>query len=56
MPPKSDKLQREEEDSPTRGASGAIALADPPAIQEGPVKVRIVDCCNDFVEMLSKNP
>lgn len=52
MPPKSDKLKREEEASQTRDVSGAIALADPPVVQEGPVKVRIVDCCNDFVAIL----
>lgn len=52
MPPKSDKLQREEEASQSREVSGAIALADSPTIPEGPIKVREVDCCNDFVAIL----
>ena len=51
MPPKSEKLKREE--AANDSVTGVISLATPdPPRPEGPIQVRKVDCCNDFVAIL----
>jgi len=48
--PKSEKLQREEEQGQKSDAPSSLAVATP--AQDGPVQVREVQCLNDFVAIL----
>lgn len=48
MPPKSAKLQREEAAAET----STPFLAPKPEKPTGPIRVRRIDCCNDFVAVL----
>jgi co-chaperonin GroES (HSP10) len=51
--PKSKKLQKEEADEAAKPSNrgGSLAIAEPEPL-EGPIQVRRVDCCNDFVAVL----